>query len=117
MKNPANPANNMYGTQVWKAKLEQKQSNAVTELLTEAGILKTEELCEIAEIAESLKQSTDAVVLSSYLSKELTEEVKKAQIFMQKNLVSMQLAAQGLAVANRKGISFEDGLSYFGWGW
>lgn len=108
-------------TAVWKDRLENSQAQAssdmLAKLLQRAGIIGKEQYCDAAEIAESLKKSVDQVLTTSFLSQEQVEICNGAMTLLDRGLITEALAADGLAVANAKGISFQEGLKYFGFGW
>lgn len=102
---------------VWKEKFEAPQASNLPQILERAGILGKEQLCDASEIAESLKKSIDQVLMTSFLSEKQVELCSNAVRYLQRGLLTEALAADGLMVANKKGISFEEGLRYFGFGW
>lgn len=101
----------------WRNKLEASHSDVVAKLLHRAGILGNEQLCDAREIAESIQKSLDHVVASSFLNDKQTELCANAMHYLERGIVTEALAADALAVANVKQISFTEGLKYFGFGW
>lgn len=101
----------------WRNKLESSHSDSLTKLVQRAGILSKEQYCDAAEIAESLKKSLDQVIATSFLSEQQTEICASAMSYIEKGIITDALAADALMVANAKGISFSEGLKYFGFGW
>lgn len=101
----------------WRDKLEASQSEGLAKLLHRAGILGNEQLCDAAEIAESINKSLDHVVASSFLNEKQTELCASAMQYLERGILTEALAVDALAVANLKQISFAEGLKYFGFGW
>ena len=106
------PANN-----IWRDKLEAPQANNLSKLLEKAGIVGKEQMCDAMEIAESLKKSIDQVLVTSFLSEKQAALCEQALRYIERGIITDALAADGLMVANMKGISFPEGLKYFGFGW
>ncbi|MBX9568090.1 MAG: hypothetical protein K2X77_04305 [Candidatus Obscuribacterales bacterium] len=102
---------------VWRDKLEAPQANNLSKLLERAGLVGKEQLCDAAEIAESLKKSIDQVLVTSFLNEKQADLCSAAMRYIDKGIVTEALAADGLMVANMKGIPFAEGLKYFGFGW
>lgn len=102
---------------VWKSRLESSQSDSMAKLLQKAGIIGREQYCDAAEIAESLKKSIDQVLATSFLSEKQLVLVNSAMTYLDRGVLTEKLAADGMAVANSKDISFQEGLKYFGFGW
>lgn len=107
----------------WKQRLSQevekpKKEDTLTNLLIKARLINQSDICEAMEIAESHNQPVDQVLSNTgILSEDLRHLCAKAANFIERGLVNEALAIEGLQVAHRKGLSFEGGLSYFGWGW
>jgi hypothetical protein len=101
----------------WRNKLEASHSDALAKLLQRAGILGNEQYCDAAEIAESINKSIDHVLASSFLNDKQTELCASAMQYIERGILTEQLAADALAVANHKQISFAEGLKYYGFGW
>jgi hypothetical protein len=108
---------------VWKQRLDEAErprakEDTLTSLLMKARILSQTDICEAMEIAESHGQPVDQVLTTSgILSEDLRQLCVKAVNYIERGLVSETLAIDGLQVAYRKKLTFEGGLSYFGWGW
>lgn len=102
---------------VWREKLEAPQANNLSKLLERAGFVGKEQLCDAAEIAESLKKSIDQVLLTSFLNEKQAALCTTAMRYVDNGTITEALAADGMMVANLKGISFAEGLKYFGFGW
>lgn len=108
---------------VWKQRLADegappRQEDTITNLLMKTRLLPQEEICHAMEIAESLGQPVDQVLSNTgILPEELRNLLVRAASFIERGLVSEALAIDGLHIAHRKRLSFEGGLSYFGWGW
>jgi hypothetical protein len=124
MSRPQTPSNyrpmadsNKHAAAVWRDKLEAPQADHLSKLLERAGLIGKEQICDAAEIAESLKKSIDQVLLTSFLNEKQAELSTAAMRYVERGLVTEALAADGLMVANLKGISFAEGLRYFGFGW
>ncbi len=117
------PDLNVKKSDPWKERLSQetekpRREDTLTSLLIKARILNQSDICEAMEIAESHGQPVDQVLTTSgILSEELRHLCVKAVSYIERGLVNEALAIDGLQVAHRKGLSFEGGLSYFGWGW
>lgn len=107
---------------VWKQRLsadeKPKKEDTLTNLLMKTRIIPQEEICNAMEIAESLNQPVDQVLSNTgILPEDLRHLLVKAASFIERGLISEALAIDGVHVAHRKKLSFEGGLSYFGWGW
>ena len=101
----------------WRNKLEASHSDVLAKLLHRAGILGNEQYCDAQEIAESINKSMDHVVASSFLNDKQTELCASAMQYLERGIITESLAADALACANHKQISFNEGLKYFGFGW
>ena len=105
---------------VWKSKLEaeaENNSEKMARLFLEAGIIGKEQYCDAAEIAESLHKSIDQVIVTSFLSDEQAVLCASAMHFLECDIINETLAADALRTANARGLTFREGLSYFGFGW
>lgn len=108
---------------VWKQRLSQemekpKREDTLTNLLMKARLISQSDICEAMEIAESHGKPVDQVLTTSgILSEELRHLCAKAAHYIERGLVNEALAIEGLQVAAKKGLTFEGGLAYFGWGW
>ncbi len=88
------------------------------EFALKSDLLTRREIEEAEEIALSLGDSLETVLLrSSFLTREQYDRCIKAVAFVEKELITERLALQGLNMACKKGLSLEEGLSYFGWAW
>ena len=116
-------ANRKSDPSVWKQRLAQetgkpKQDDTLTNLLVKARLIPQQDICDAMEMAESHGQPVDQVLFTSgIVSEELRQLLLRAVNFIERGLVSEALAIDGLQVAHRKGLTFESGLAYFGWGW
>lgn len=104
-------------TDPWKMKLESSQSRVMANLLYRAGIISEEQYYEAADIAASINKSIDHVIMASFLSGFQSELCTNAMSYIERGIVTEDLAASALAKANLKGLSFGEGLKYFGFGW
>lgn len=103
---------------VWKTRLEKNQASVLARLVKEARLLSAQELVEASEIAESLQQSVDQVLLNSgFLHEEIAKLCARALLFIEERNCAESLVVQGLMTAVRKRLSLEEGLRYYGWGW
>ncbi|MBX9688478.1 MAG: hypothetical protein K2X27_17345 [Candidatus Obscuribacterales bacterium] len=102
---------------VWKQKLDASSADKLSKLLQRAGIIGKEQLCDAMEIAESLNKSIDQVLSTSFLTEKQIELCALAMNYLERGLVTEALAADGLKMANARGLQFREGLKYFGYGW
>lgn len=102
---------------VWKDRLEVSRSDVLAKLAQKAGLIGAEQICDAQEIAESLNKSVDQVLATSFLNEKQSELCAAAMNYIERGVVTEALAADGLMVANSKGVSFVEGLKYFGFGW
>lgn len=102
---------------VWKDRLEVSRSDVLAKLAQKAGIVGVEQICDAQEIAESLNKSIDQVIATSFLNEIETELCASAMSYIERGIVTEALAADGLMAAKAKGVSFTEGLKYFGFGW
>lgn len=103
---------------VWKARLERTQISPLARIASQARILSGSDLAEAHEIAETLKQPVDQVLLTSgFLQEEIAKMCTRALAFVEDGICAEYLVVQGLMIAIKKQLSFEDGLRYYGWGW
>ncbi len=103
---------------VWRNKLIQHaQSDTLAKLVERAGLIGKEQLCDAMEIAESLKKTLDQVLVTSFLNDRQFEICGQAILYLERDLITEALAADGIMAANHKNISFAEGLKYFGYGW
>lgn len=87
-------------------------------IISAAMLMSKEELAEAQEIAVSLKQDLEQVLLNSaFLSPALLGLCREAIAYIDQEKLSEGLAVSALNMAWRKQISFREGLMYFGWGW
>lgn len=87
-------------------------------LIEVARLVSRQDLAEAGEIAQSLGQDIEQVLVTSgFLSPGLMKLVKQAQQFIEQERCTEDLAILGLSIAWRKELSFQEGLRYFGWGW
>lgn len=107
------------GLMVQENKVEDK--NAVRRLLAlieAARLVSRQELDEAREIAQSLGQPLEQVLISSgFMTSKLLKNCREALFYIEQEKCTQELAICGLEMAWRKELSFESGLRYFGWGW
>lgn len=101
----------------WRNKLEASHADSLAKLVNKAGIMGNEQICDAQEIADSLNKSIDQVIATSFLSDTQAELCAQAVSYIERGIITEALAADGLMVAHAKGISFTEGLKYFGFGW
>lgn len=105
-------------TSVWRDKLETaRHVETLANLLQSTGIINGEQYCEAIEIADSLRKSVDQVIFTSFLSEQQREICAGAMSYLERGIVNEELAANGLKFANDRGLTFAEGLRYFGFGW
>lgn len=101
----------------WRNKYQSAHSESLSRLLQTAGMIGAEQLCDAMEIAEALGKGVDQVLLTSFLNQVQADLASQAQKFVDEGKMTEQLAADGLSLANARGLSFMEGLKYFGFGW
>lgn len=111
------PKRPKHSISVWRQKLESSNSDVLTKLVERAGLIGREQIIDAHEIAESLKKSMDQVIVTSFLSEFQVELCSAAMSYIDRGFMTEALAVDGLVAANSKGISFQEGLKYFGFGW
>lgn len=101
-----------------KIRLQKGRAQRFLHLLEVARLVSSQDLSEAREIAQALGQELEQVLVSSgFMSKNLLKLVRQAQLFIEQERCTEELACLGLNIAWRKELSFEEGLRYFGWGW
>lgn len=101
-----------------KQRLEVSNSTTVCKLLTRAGVLTDEERRRAEEMARLVKTSLDGILLrGAFIAREHREDVCRAADYVERGVISEELAAAGIRSALRERTTFEQGLKYHGWGW
>ncbi len=86
------------------------------DLLTQAGVLRKEDLKEAVQIASDTGQLIGKVlVMSGYLSKHALQVAVNAQSLIRDNVVNAELAIMAISVASKQEIEFEEALTQLGW--
>ncbi len=115
---PAIPSGTVARQSLLKKRLETRNSTTICKLLTSAGILSVEEMRRVQEMAALVKTSLDGILLrSAYIPREYREDVCRAADFVDRGIISEELAVAGLRSAFNESTTFEQGLKYHGWGW
>lgn len=92
--------------------------DSLAALAFKANLMTRQEIDEAREIALSLSQSVDQVIVtSSFITQDQFSKLESAFYYMERELCTESLAICGLNMACKKHLSFEEGMRYFGWGW
>ena len=97
---------------------KKRHADALLNLAIKANLITRQEGDEARDIAVSLGQHVDQVILtSSFLTQDQFSKCQRALAYIEHELCTEALAISGLNMACKKLLSFEDGLRYYGFGW
>ena len=103
---------------IWKSNLEKQQASTLARIASLAGLLTEEDIALAVELSSMRKLPLDQILLTSgFLHDEIANICSRAVVFVEDGICIEVLAVQGLLMAIKKHLSFEDGLRYYGWGW